>query len=1102
MTSTSFLQADRALALSGTIRYSTGREMAVLPAHVLSCSASVGVRDGMLPGAVLARQCTLLLHNKDRLFTSGLDPVGAWVQLQVHAQDEVLPLTAFYVTAASQPDGSEFITLSGQDALGQYFDGPFQDDLSYPVSLKTLAESILQKAGFQENLSFPCMEHLVPVMPEWGDISLRGALAFVTQACGCFAMADAQGHIGLYPAFDAAQIPYEIFPENIFSCSGGDITFGPVNGVRIALHGAEKEDSPLEILLDDAPAGHTDSLNITRNPLFMKDRPDARMLATDMLSGLAGMQLTRLRLSWRGDPSVRLGQRIRVHHTNGSFTDTCITALSFAADNGFTMQTDCTLQKKTSSAGKVFTSSGGLNAALLDGEVNGALLKMESVTARKIAASAITTEKLDAGCVTAEKVAANSIAAGHLQANSISSDKLQSASITTEKLAAGAVTADKIAGKTITADKMQAGLITADSGLISDSAIGTAQIADGSITDAKIVGLTASKITAGTLDAADVNVINLKADNITAGTLNGKVIPVLGSDKIADGAVSGVKIVNGAVSTDKISDGAVTAAKIVSSAVTTDKLAANAVTANKILSGAVTTDKLSANAVTTDKLAAQSVTANKLASDVGSSLDLSSNNSVKLMVDNVQVGGVNLFPDTRLMDTCWDAQEAPARPITRTVDSEGFTVIHYPAIDVEPGAWLWSGVRLYAAHSIPYSQVRNKTVTLSYDWRSVDWPDGNRETYAISFTTRKGDGSNGRSVMKYFDTDASAEWKRRQITYTITDDFFTSNLGGTIDENTKFYITLWAYHYSAFEIRKIKLELGNKATDWSPAPSDGAYSSSAVLDRTGIHLNTGGTFTVDSKNFDIDAEGQMTAKAGSIGGWEIAPGSLKSGSGTKHVRLSTEDATYAIWAGADAGSSAPFRVTRDGKVYLTKLYVTDENGNAQTNPVNLSGSWWRTNRAVSSMAVSGNTLTITLYDGTSVNFKKADGYGYITGLANGRTITVGGYKLNESGQGEIVDSGSITLTLDTENKKVNFSGGAGFKNFTAASGMDVTEMYNTGWNECIDNCSYQSKVYTISEHQPASPLYMKVGDSYTSVGTGWVKVTRATGMYRIPAKKT
>lgn len=735
---------------------------------------------------------------------------------------------------------------------------------------------------------------------------------------------------------------------------------------------------------------------------------------------------------------------------------------------------------------------GGVSAGKLLGSVQGSQLAAESITTDKLAAASVTADKLAAGALSADQIAAGSITADKLAAGVLSADLIGAGSITTEKLAAGAVTAEKIAGKSITAEQLQAGLITAQSGLIGDSAIGTAQIADGSITDAKIVGLTASKITAGTLDAADVNVINLKADNITTGTLNGKVIPQLGEDKIADGAVSGVKIVNGAVNTDKISDGAVTAAKIVASAVTADKLAANAVTANKILSGAVTTDKLQANAVTTDKIAAQSVTANKLASDVGSSLDLSSNNSVKLMVDNVQVGGVNLIADTRLMAS-W-AKSGGTRPVGLSTDGEGFGVLSWPS-DANK---TWSRAMQNNSMRKPYSVYRNKDVTVSFEFRSEAW--GNGDWMMIYFYVDEGETAYHRNRSQAVVIPGSDTWQKVQHTFRITDDFFTGGTG-TLRQEGLLNIFLANNCAGACEIRKFKVEIGNKATDWSPAPEDGAYTSSAVLDRTGIHLNTGGTFTVDSQNFDVDGDGKMTAKAGAIGGWNIAPGNLSSGSGSKHVRLSTENATYAIWAGAEAGASAPFRVTPDGKVYLTKLYVTDEKGNAQANPVNLSGSWWRTNRAVQSMAVSGNTLTITLYDGTSVNFKKADGYGYITGLASGSTITIGGYKLNESGQGEIVDSGAITLTLDTENKKVNFSGGAGFKSFTAASGMDVTVLYNTGWNEALDHCSYQSDVYRISETAPGT-LYVKVGDAYSSVGSSWVKTTRATGVYTLPARKT
>lgn len=371
----------------------------------------------------------------------------------------------------------------------------------------------------------------------------------------------------------------------------------------------------------------------------------------------------------------------------------------------------------------------------------------------------------------------------------------------------------------------------------------------------------------------------------------------------------------------------------------------------------------------------------------------------------------------------------------------------------------------------PYSIYRDKTVTVSFEFRGPEWVDN--DYLLVYFYVDEGQSSYFRSASQLVRIPQTDAWKKITLSVTMTDDFFTSGTG-TLRQEGLVNIFLANNCAGGCEVRKFKVEIGNKATDWSPAPEDGAYTASAVLDRTGIHLNTGGTFTVDSQNFDVDGEGKMTAKAGSIGGWEIAPGSLHSGSGTSHVRLSTEDATYAIWAGAEAAASAPFRVSRDGKVYLTKLYVTDENGNAQANPVNLSGSWWRTNRAVRTMAVEGNTLTITLYDGTTVNFKKA-------AVSDAE---IGGYNLENS---------TILVTVYDEN------GAVALEEALPDGGL-MEEVYNTGWNECIDNCSYQSDVYRISEYAPGT-LYVKVGDAYSSVGSSWVKTTRATGLYAIPGEK-
>lgn len=337
--------------------------------------------------------------------------------------------------------------------------------------------------------------------------------------------------------------------------------------------------------------------------------------------------------------------------------------------------------------------------------------------------------------------------------------------------------------------------------------------------------------------------------------------------------------------------------------------------------------------------------------------------AISAEVSNLEVGGTNLLPDTRLMEN-WYNSSAAGKPVAWYTDSDGFGVASWP----ESTAVTWSAIRPPVADCIRYEQVRGKMVTCSFEFRGEGWTSG--ADLRLYFALFNG---NTRTKYRYFTNlpvTPGSEWQKFTKTTFIDDD--TLNAGsGEITEDTVFAVVIYNHALEACEVRKVKLEIGTRATDWSPSPEDGAYTTSAVLDRTGIHLNTGGTFTVDSQNFDVDGEGKMTAKAGSIGGWEIAPGSLKSGSGTSHVRLSTEDATYAIWAGAEAGASAPFRVTKDGKVYLTKLYVTDENGNAQANPVNLSASWWRTSRAVQSMEVSGNTLTITLYDGTTVNFNKA-----------------------------------------------------------------------------------------------------------------------------------
>lgn len=221
------------------------------------------------------------------------------------------------------------------------------------------------------------------------------------------------------------------------------------------------------------------------------------------------------------------------------------------------------------------------------GTINGNQISEGTITSWNIADANITTAKIADANITTAKIADAQIT--NVKIDRASIDKLQvvtadivNANITTVKIADANITTAKIADAQITNAKI--GLLAVDTAniavgaittaLIDVAAIGTTQIADGSITDAKIVDLTASKLTAGTIDAADIDVINLNAVNITVGTINGT--------QIAPGAVNTANIATGAITTVLIAVGAITADALANGAITGDKLALGAIAANKL----------------------------------------------------------------------------------------------------------------------------------------------------------------------------------------------------------------------------------------------------------------------------------------------------------------------------------------------------------------------------------------------------------------------------------------------------------------------------------------------------------------------------------------
>ncbi len=151
---------------------------------------------------------------------------------------------------------------------------------------------------------------------------------------------------------------------------------------------------------------------------------------------------------------------------------------------------------------------------------------------------------------------------------------------------------------------------------ITNRAVTAPKIADGAISTVKLGQKVVSTekianqaVTAYKIGQAQVTTSRLKNAGVTTEKIaTGAVV----ASKIADNAVTVTKLKSSSVITEKIADNAVTTKKLQDGAVKTDKIAFRAVTTAKIAAGAVRSPQLSANAVTTEKIQNGAVTPAKL----------------------------------------------------------------------------------------------------------------------------------------------------------------------------------------------------------------------------------------------------------------------------------------------------------------------------------------------------------------------------------------------------------------------------------------------------------------------------------------------------------
>lgn len=197
------------------------------------------------------------------------------------------------------------------------------------------------------------------------------------------------------------------------------------------------------------------------------------------------------------------------------------------------------------------------------------------------------------------------------------------------------------------------------------------------------------------------------------------------------------------------------------------------------------------------------------------------------------------------------------------------------------------------------------------------------QEFTISFYAKSPNGStnllcyNHNSSPRYFyfyeilDDNLSTEWKYYSFTFKNIDR------GASLSENHK--VEIYAPQQMGVRVKKIKVELGNKATDWSPCPDDITAAINTKVNDTQeaifnrLFANGQQGFTLENNRVYINGEvikantiSGETIKAGTLDAGKITVGQLQSSNGKSTFNLnngamllgSTNENNYLEWTGS------------------------------------------------------------------------------------------------------------------------------------------------------------------------------------------------------------
>jgi phage minor structural protein len=238
----------------------------------------------------------------------------------------------------------------------------------------------------------------------------------------------------------------------------------------------------------------------------------------------------------------------------------------------------------------------------------------------------------------------------------------------------------------------------------------------------------------------------------------------------------------------------------------------------------------------------------------------------------------------------------------------------------------------------------------------------------------------------------------------------------------------------------------NQLNNYSTTTQTASMISAAVGDCYGKVSGIGIT------SAGVDISGSQYVAIASGGWFKVTTGDFG---------IDTSQSGICMWAGASSAVTSPFRLKKDGTVYLTKLIAVAEDGTESEVNLRTAGLWKLNYHTVKSVASSGGYCTgMTLSNGTTVNFKSA--------------ATV--YTVAARVASAPADY-TATWTVETD-----LSNGVSMTVALSDTYGPLKALYNSGWNDAVDNMLVLGTVYRITAHMNEWVKVEAIGTGYTNPG--------------------